>query len=254
MNFNRAREYKVPILTYHSIDDSGSVISTSRETFRRQMRFLSEASFNVVSLNELANCIRDNRTLPANAIALTFDDGYQNIYTEAFPLLNQYGFTATVFLIADYCGKHNDWQGNLPLARQPLLAWREIEEMQRHNFEFGAHTLTHPDLTALSIQQIEREVCGSKKKIEDRLGAEVPLFAYPYGKYNGRIKEIVQQHFRAACATHLGKVGVGSDPFLLKRVDSYFVSSYKLFRQLPSAPLDWYLRFRETVRNLKNAL
>lgn len=154
----------IPILTYHSIDDSGSVVSTSPAIFREQMRYLSDAGFNVISVGEVVTHLTEGRPVPHNTAAIAFDDGYENVYTEAFPIMQQYGFKGTVFLIADYCGKRNDWPGNdLALGRRPLLSWSEVREMHRHRIEFGAHTLTHPDLTRLNRPQAEQEIRGQKQ-------------------------------------------------------------------------------------------
>lgn len=254
MNGVRATNPKVSILTYHSIDDSGSVVSTSRKTFQKQMRSLSESSCNVISLNAIMDCLHENRPLPSRALAITFDDGYRNVYTEVFPILEKYGFGATVFLISDYCGKDNDWPGNSPsFERRPLLSWSEIEEMRRHGFEFGAHTATHPDLTRVSIQQAEREITGSKAEIEDRLGVEARCFAYPYGKYNSEVQEIVRTQFPGACSTKLGKVRSDCDPHALRRIDMYYLSRPELFSALSTNLLEWYLGFRQVLRELKGS-
>jgi peptidoglycan/xylan/chitin deacetylase (PgdA/CDA1 family) len=246
------RKYRVPILTYHSIDDSGSVISTSRETFRRQMRHLSETGYRTISLRDLARDLDEKRPLPVNTVVITFDDGYQNIYAEAFPVLAEYGFLATVFLITDYCARTNDWPGNgAGIPRQQLLSWREIKEMQQQGFEFGSHTMTHLDLTTVSLACAEDELRRSRMAIEERLGEEASVFAYPYGSYNSAIKSIVQKHFIAACSTKLGKVELGSDPFLLKRVDTYYLSTDRMFGGLASRSLERYLQFRQGLREVK---
>ncbi len=254
MDATQTNEYRVPILTYHSIDNSGSVVSTNPDTFRRQMQHLRESSFNVISLEEIATCIHQRRPIPSGSIAITFDDGYQNLYTEALPVLQQYGFRATVFLITDYCGKHNNWAGNSPLLeRRPLLSWSEIEEMRKYGFEFGAHTLTHPDLTRLPLNQAEREVRQSKIVIEERLGVEIGMFAYPYGRHDEMTEKIVQQYFHGACSTILGKVERRrSNPFLLERIDSYYLSNHHLFTRLSTSTLDWYLQLRQLLRGIKN--
>src|SRR3977135_725578 len=111
---------RASILTYHSIDDYGSVISTSPETFRRQMQFLKESACNVVALSEIVDDLRQDRPLAPRTVALVFDDGYKNIYATAFPILQEHSFTGTVFLITGSCGRHNDWPGNSPgIERQP---------------------------------------------------------------------------------------------------------------------------------------
>lgn len=245
---------KFPILTYHSIDDGGSVVSTSRATFSRQMGCLHEAGYRTVSVGDVAAHLEAKRPFPANAVAITFDDGYQNVYREAFPVLEKYGFRATVFLITDYCGKFNDWPGDsIGVQRQPLLSWAEIRELQAHGFEFGSHTATHVDLTKVPFARVESEIRQSKAEIQSRLGSEAALFAYPYGTYNRAIKGIVQETFAAACSTKLGKVQLDSDPFLLNRIDTYYLPADRLFSGLASRSLDWYLKLRQSLREVKTS-
>lgn len=244
---------KIPILTYHSIDSSGSVISTHPETFRCQMKFLSENNFNVISLKTFVEHHYKNKQLPLNSIILTFDDGFQNFYTTAFPVLQDYNFTATVFLITDYCGKFNDWSGNLPsLECRKLMDWAEIKELSNHNIEFGAHSLTHPNLTKLSLQATEREIVESKLAIESQLGVEISDFAYPYGIFNSAVKLLTQKHFKTACSTRMGKVTADYDSFALKRLDSYYLSNEKIFGSILSDKFDWYIGFRQIIRDFKS--
>ena len=242
----------LPILTYHSIDESGSVISTAPEVFRRQMKFLSETGYNVVSLDKLVNSLIDEKPSLSKTVALTFDDGFQNFYSTAFPVLEQYGFNATVFLVTDYCGKYNDWAGNPPnLPRSAMLSWNEVKELNKCGIEFGSHTRTHPDLTEISIAEAEREMVESKAVIEDSLGCEVKTFAYPYGKFNPSVKKVAENNFQAACSTTLGKVRRGSDFFSLERIDTYYLSNQKIFNSIPSKTFDRYMQFRRAMRDFK---
>ncbi len=250
-----ADEFTIPILTYHSIDDSGSVVSISPQTFASQMRFLSESSFEVVSLDAVAAAVREGREMPADSVAITFDDGYRSVYTEAFPVLDQYGFTATVFLVTDYCGRDNDWPGQWSGIRHaPLLGWSEIEEMHRAGIDFGSHTATHPDLTRIPFERAEGEIRQSKAAIEDRLGRPATAFAYPYGRHTAAVREIVGREFRSACSTRLGKIRRDSDPHQLSRVEMYYFSNPALFSLLGSRSGDWYLGLRRVLRGLKSSL
>src|SRR6516164_11047113 len=112
----------IAILAYHSLDHSRSVLSTSPSTFAEQMKVLREAGVMVVSLGDLADDMRafSNRE---NAVVLTFDDGFRNVYEHALPVLQSHGFPATVFLVTDYCEKTNSWPGQtVTIERESLLA------------------------------------------------------------------------------------------------------------------------------------
>ncbi len=246
------QKLKVPILTYHSIDQSGSVISTAPEVFRRQMRSLSENGYQAVTLNEFISSLSEDKTPFLKTVVLTFDDGFQNFFSEAFPVLEKYGFRATVFLVTDFCGKNNDWAGNPPeLPPSKVLSWDEIRELHKYGIEFGGHSRTHPDLTKISNSRVESEIVESKAMIEDSLGSEVTTFAYPFGKFNSPVKKTVADSYKAAVSTNLGKVRAGSDFFSLERVDTYYLSNPKIFNRLSSQTFDGYMFFRQIMRDFK---
>lgn len=254
-NLQFSQTAKVPVLTYHSIDASGSIISVTPEVFRRQMKFLSEAGYNAVSMIDLINSLIEQKPIFPKTVALTFDDGFQNFYTTAFPILEQYGFKATVFLVTDFCGKNNDWADNPPkLPPSKLLSWREIKELNGRGIEFGAHTRTHPDLTRISLSQTEREIVESKAIIEDSLGGAATSFAYPYGKFNRSVRQIAEKNYLAACSADLGKAARTSDFFALERVDAYYLSNPKIFDSLGSKTFEQYLRFRQSLRDVKSLI
>lgn len=244
---------RVPILTYHSIDDSGSVISIAPIVFRRQMKWLSENNFRVISLSELADCLNQSDVFGQKTVALTFDDGFQNFYNEAFPILAEYDFTATVFIVTDFCGKNNEWEINSPkIPRARLLSWSEIKELSAAKIEFGAHTRTHPDLTGISAADAAREIRASKCDIENALGCAATTFAYPYGKFNLTVKQIVETTFESAYSTNLGKVQKNSDFFLLERIDAYYLTNQRIFNFLAAQNFDQYLRLRQSLRDFKS--
>lgn len=249
------QKISVPIITYHSIDESGSVISTEPKIFREQMKILKENEYRVISLKEFISSLANNETNYLKTVVLTFDDGFQNFFYEAFPLIEEYGFNATVYLVTDFCGKYNDWEGNPPeLPRSKLMAWEKIKMLDKYGIEFGVHTKTHPDLTKISLPEMRREIIESKAAIEKELGKEVKTFAYPYGRFNSSVKEFAEQNFDAACSTNLGKVRNGSDLFSLERVDSYYLSNLKIFNALSTRTFDQYLSFRQAMRSFKSKI
>jgi len=240
----------LPILTFHAFDDEASAISFSPVVFRRGLLRLHEGGYRTLSLVEAAECLRLGQPFPPRSLVITFDDGYQTVYDVAFPLLQRYGLSATVFLTTGPTPGDR-----LPsLNGRPMLAWPQIREMQQAGFDFGAHTLTHPDLTRLPPDRAEAEIRDSKKIIEDQLGARVDCFAYPYGRFDPPSHEIAQQHFVCACSDKLGLASADSDLYALERVDAYYLHSDRLFRILLSGWLPWYLQARRFPRRIRRAI
>ena len=246
---------RIPILTYHSIDSSGSVISTAPDAFRRQMEFLRAEGYRTIALGNLISALSEKEPISAKTVVMTFDDGFQNFYAEAFPVLEECGFTATVFLVTNYCGKFNDWSGNPPeLPRSEMLSWEQIDELSRYGVEFGGHTKTHQDLTKLSEKDALAEMAESRTTIEDKVGREATTFAYPYGKLNDRVRRIAKGTFSAACSTNLGKVTPISDFYSLERIDTYYLKNFRTFEALSRKSFDRYLQVRQAMRSLKSLI
>ncbi|MCO6509528.1 MAG: polysaccharide deacetylase family protein [Aridibacter famidurans] len=241
------------IITYHSIDDSGSVISTRPDIFRRQMTVLAEQGYKSKTLAESVEGSKPASAGTEKTVVITFDDGFRNFRTEAFPVLREFGFKATVFLVTDFCGKHNDWKGNpKELPRQELLGWDEIRDLAEEGVEFGGHTRSHLNLAELSGSRIDEEIGGCKEAIERELDRKAVSFAYPFGKYDAAVKNAVKSHFGAACTTSLGRVSKGSDPLELSRVDSYYLSDPGSMRKLFAGSFGGYLFARQRIRDLKS--
>jgi len=246
---------RIPVLTYHSIDRSRSVISTAPDDFKRQMRFLRNSGYQAVTLSDLTSAFVENRHVSPKSVVITFDDGFLNFYTSAYPTLEEFGFSATVFLVTDQCGKFNDWSGNPPeLPRSELLTWAQVKELSRFGIEFGAHTKTHRDLTKLTESDVKAEMVGSKITLEDILGKKTTTFAYPYGRFTDRVRQIAKNTFAAACSTNLGKVSSSSDPYSLERVDAYYLSNPRVLRSLSRKSFDRYLQVRQAMRRVKSLI
>jgi len=241
------------ILTYHSLNTSGSVIALPPETFRRQMRSLFDRGIAVVALEKLAAA--GGHEIDGPAAALTFDDGFDDFYLEAFPVLSEYRFAATVFLVSGYCGRTNDWPGQPPTAGgRPLLSWSRIAELQRAGIRFGAHTMTHPRLPALPWKQAAREVLDSKKQIEDHIGEAVASFAFPYGAESPRLRHLIAENFAVGCSTRLGQLRPDSPRESLERIDTYYLSNLFWYRHLFHRRTSGYLLCRAQFRRWKNRL
>jgi hypothetical protein len=136
-----------------------------------------------------------------------------------------------------------------------MLSWDEIREMHASDsIGFGAHTLTHPDLTKLAPARVESEICDSKSIIEDALCAPVVSFAYPYGRLDRRSRDIASRHFECACSDRLGLITSESDAFALERVDAYYLRTDRLFNVLLTDSFSRYIWARSVPRLIKRAL
>src|SRR5262249_19564615 len=124
-----------------------------------------------------------------NALALTFDDGFENFVTDAWPLLNRHRLPVTVFVVSEHVGRDNRWGGSEErgIPTLPLLTWPTLRELAKRGVTLGAHSRTHVDLTDLDDVALEDEVRGSVDRIEAETGQRARLFAYPYGHVNTRV-------------------------------------------------------------------
>jgi peptidoglycan/xylan/chitin deacetylase (PgdA/CDA1 family) len=155
-------------------------------------------------------CIKRRRS-----ISITFDDAYLALADFALPFLLELGLTATVFVVAGAVGGVSSWTGE---ARgRPIMTQSQLREFHARGIEFGAHSLSHPDLTRLTDADAEAEIGGSKAALEDILSSPVTSFAYPYGAYDRRIRDIAARHYARAFTTQEGRNEAGDDPLALKR-------------------------------------
>ena len=243
------RAGRLPILTFHALDDRPAVCALPPRVFRRGIERLRARGFRALAVAEVGDRIRRGVDLPADAVAFSFDDGYRSVYEEAFPILGDAGLTATVFLTV---GPPAGTRDRLPsLEGRDMLSWAEIREMQRSGFAFGAHTLTHRDLRRLPAPEVETEMRTSKAMIEDRLGTAVTCFAYPYGRYDERSRALARELFACACSDALGLVTRRSDPWALERVDAYYLRTDRRFDVALTRWLPHYLRVLDVPRRLR---
>jgi peptidoglycan/xylan/chitin deacetylase (PgdA/CDA1 family) len=216
--------------------------------FRRAMAKLHDCGYRTLNLLEAWEHLHQGAEFPSRALVITFDDGYETVYREAFPVLQRYGMSATVFLTV---GDRKTDNGRLPsLEGRSMLSWSEIREMQQERIDFGAHTLTHPDLTRLSTETAESEICQSKAIIEDALSAPVDTFAYPFGRYDERCREIVRENFTLGCSDELGLIRAGSDRYALERVDASYLRRDRLFEIMLTGMFPWYIWARGIPRRI----
>jgi len=246
------RRYRA-ILTYHSLDGSATPVSLEPSAFRAQMRNLFERGIDVVDPEELLRPDADDPDRPA--VALTFDDGFANFYTEAFPALADFHFRSTVFLAAGYCGREASWRGQpRPVSSLAMLEWSRVEELSRLGVRFGAHTMTHAALDRLPLERARAEILDSKRRIEDRTGRPVTAFAYPYGLMSQAVRELVAESFTVGCSTRLGYLTPRSRPESLERIDIHYFRRLFWFQRLFRRSGDAYLAVRAGLRRCRQTL
>jgi len=239
------------ILTYHSISGGPPPLHVSPALFAEQMQWLQDHA-RVAPLHELATALLSRDRLPERTVVLTFDDGYRDFYFDAAPVLQRLNLPATIFVPTSFCGRaelasaKGGWRPQVT-----LLNWQQVNELAREGFEFGSHSISHPALTGLEHEQANHEIAGSKLELEQRTGHKVAYFAYPYGRWNSGIRELVQQHYSAACSTGAGVVMPDADPFVLPRVDAHYLRTPAALRSMFTARFLAYVATRRFIRRIR---
>lgn len=207
--------YVIPVAMYHSIDknDADTKLAVKPESFARQMAFLRKNNYNVVGLGKIARYIEKKEKLPPRTVAITFDDGFKNNYTDAFPALKKYNIPATIFVIVDKIGAPG------------YLDWKELKEMSDSGIvTIGSHTVSHRFLTSLDSEGLKRELEGSKDVLERGLGKKVEYLCYPMGRHSDLVKRIAKE------AGYLCAVTTGNCNDTLSNDDIYAIKRVRISR------------------------
>jgi len=229
---------------YHSVaEDPLYLHSVSPTSFEGQMRFLA-AMHNVISLDQLVDCWHGKIDLPDQSVVITFDDGWINTYTTAYPILTQYGLPATVFVLPDWVASQTETAG----AKQKYMTWDQIREMSQNRISIGAHTISHRSLPALPMQEIRHELLASKEQIEQALGQPVRSFAYPFGSFRDINQDVARMvadsGYRCAVTSLCGNNRRGTDLYTLRRTEIEVVDGRFLFGKAISGALDGWIVFQ----------
>ncbi len=263
----------IPILMYHSITDAPEPgtspyyqVNTSPDRFREHLRFLKENGYKTISLS----CLIDRLSVEGSKskkqehgstkadrqrridkggraegdnklVVITFDDGFRNFATKAFPALQEHGFTATMFLPTAFI---NDSRKSFKGTE--CLTWSEVRELRRDGIEFGSHTVNHPVLVDLPMHQVRDELRQSKAELEQNLGEAVTTFCYPYAYPQANrqftemfTREVADAGYRCCATTRVGRARPGDDPFILKRLPMNGGDEPRLFQAKIEGLYDW---------------
>jgi len=177
------------------------------------MRFLRERKYNIVSLEELADLIKNKEKIPFKTVAITFDDGYLDNYTHAYPVLKKYNIPAAIFVVINRVGKH--------LGNDDYMSWQQIKELSVSGLvTIGSHSMNHPNLSEIDSEaELREEIFESKRILEKELNQEVKFFSYPFGGRSLEARRLVSlSGYKAALGTNFPKGSPGDDPYALKRL------------------------------------
>ena len=188
-----------PVLMYHGVgpvEDDPFGLFVAPETFARQMRALRLLGLRGVSLGELGDALAAGRA--DGLVGLTFDDGYRDVLTHAVPVVERFGFTATMFAVTGLLDGENVWD---PPPRHRLVDEAELRDLAARGWEIGSHSVTHAHLPEVDADQLTTEVADSRAALEKLLGDPPRSFCYPYGDVDGRVVAAVREAgYDHACA------------------------------------------------------
>jgi peptidoglycan/xylan/chitin deacetylase (PgdA/CDA1 family) len=172
----------VPVLLYHRVGSEPDDLTISIKRFKNDLEFLALEGYNTLSFEQLKRHLQDPLLpLPEKSILITFDDGYLDNYSNAFPLLKKYSMKASFYIITGMIGMND------------RLSVANIKEMQAAGMDFGSHTVTHRPLAELSMKEVTTELKSSKADLEQIIGKTVEFIAYPCGSYSAETLKLVRQ-------------------------------------------------------------
>jgi peptidoglycan/xylan/chitin deacetylase (PgdA/CDA1 family) len=253
--FSSRWKTRIPILMYHAVQEGQSdprpyyEVNVSPATFASQMRQLRTAGYRAVSLEQAQQALNDGAA-DQKLVVVTFDDGYRDFYENAFPILSECQFTATVYLITGYMGDQAK-----PFKGKACLTWNEVRELHLRGIHFGSHTVTHPQLKDLKAEQVEEELRISKMVIEDQIGVPVRSFSYPYAfpeadhKFRRLLKDALAKNgYEDGVTTILGTANPSSDRLFLPRLPVNRWDDYQFFQAKLDGAYDWLHGFQYAAK------
>ena len=245
---SRQNGTRVPILMYHSISEpSGHYdhpyfeINTSVKVFADQMEYLHESGYVTISPAQAVTLLASKQLGERKYVVITFDDGFRDFYTHAFPVLQKYGLTATMYLPTAYINHRAQ-----PFLGKECLTWTEVRELHSSGVMFGSHTVTHPLLRVLCESDLENEICNSKETIENELGDSIDSFAYPYAfpeedkAFTHRLRDLLKTTgYHHGVCTVIGSEQSLEERYFLRRLPVNNWDDRALFRSKLRGDYNW---------------
>ena len=232
--------HRIVVLMYHRVNGyRGNDMSVSPDAFRAQVRWLRHAGFENVRLSDL-----ESRAAPGvdRGVVFTFDDGYEDNFLEAAPVLREYGYTGAFYVPVDFIGAQQmdvrDARESNRIEHNRRMSWEQLRELLGEGMEIGSHTMSHPRLNRVSSDQARREIFDSKRELEGRLGVEISSFCYPGGCYDQTHLALVEAAgYRSAATASPGRL---ENLFEIPRLAVQASDSLFVFKRKVTGRLSWF--------------
>lgn len=224
------------IITYHSVRPVGAEPGlrssyVDPQDFDRQLAWLYQTGYQVVSLSDLAERVAAGGQVPNYWVCITFDDGYADNYQHAYPVLKRHGAPFTVFLVTGRIGRDPEF-----------LTVEQVAEMQADLGSFGGHTVDHVSLSSLPLDEARRQILESKVQVEQITGRHAEHFCYPFGHYNAAVETYVREAgYRTCCTEQAGAVRSRSTLLRLRRVGILGTDTLRDFALKVEGAYDWWI-------------
>lgn len=236
------------ILTFHSIDDSGSVISYKPDHFSSLLATLTRKQIPVYDLETLLS----KRQEPG--VAITFDDGMRSVYENALPILKKHNAPAHLFLTTQAIEMGTPWPAQpAGIPSFDMLDWEQLEELHAAGIHIESHTHTHPDMRQIPVEKMQDECDTADDLITKELGRKPEYFAYPYGYHNSAARDFVKRRYKATVTTELRHLSTNESCTTLPRLDTYYLQSEWAIKNVDSLIMTLYLKARSRLRTLKGS-
>ncbi|MEW6193629.1 MAG: polysaccharide deacetylase family protein [Bacteroidota bacterium] len=238
--------HNIKVLMYHMIVEDDEQFgfhwtNVSKEQFRKHPILLDKWGFTPITFRDYILFTKGQLQLPRKPVILTFDDGYEEVYTIAFNMLKDMGWNAVVFVIGDQKIKMDLWNNRIGNRNPNLLNPEQIKEMQSAGFEIGSHSMSYLYLPNETQRSAWYEIAKSKEELESLLGSDVHSFCYPYGAVNEQLKQMVKDAgYEIGCGVYTGPPRFGHDIFDVRRITiPYGTDTFKFAIKLLT-PFEYY--------------
>jgi len=208
-------DVKVLVLNYHMVNPMVISLAIDPTDFEWQMKYLVDHGYHTISTDELYDFMEGKGALPDRPVLITFDDGYVDNYTNAYPILKKYNLKATIFIVTGFVS-----------SRKGYLTWDQLREMEQHGIMAQSHTVTHAPLPELPDERIREELVESKRTAEAELGHPIDFIAYPTGAHDLHIVSIAKAAgYRGGFTVKYGNVDRSSNVYAMERVPVFRTSA-----------------------------